>query len=53
MCNKAVCTYPSAVHFVPDRHKTKEMCDKTKDKNIKLLTENFNQDKNLELLLEN
>ena len=28
MCDKAVCTYPSAIEFVPKCNNTQEMCNK-------------------------
>ena len=31
MCDKAVCTDPSKIQFVPDRFKTQEMCNKAVD----------------------
>ena len=31
MCDKAVNTYPSATHFVPDQFKTQEMCERAVD----------------------
>ena len=40
MCDKAVNDYPSAIQLVPDRHKTREMCEKAM--NIYLLV--FNQE---------
>ena len=31
MCNKAVNTFPSAIHFVPECYKTQAMCVKAVD----------------------
>ena len=28
MCNKAVDTYPSAIQFLPEYYRTREVCDK-------------------------
>ena len=40
MCDKVVNDYPSAIQLVPDRYKTREMCEKAM--NIYLLV--FNQE---------